>query len=521
MMILQPSLARFKELAKTANLIAVTAELSMDLDTPVSVYCKLVGEAEGFILESVDTTHQQFGRYSFIGAEPFIRLQVFKNRLMIRENDLMKCLDGTPQETLKKYMEGFRPAVEDEELPLANGGMVGYLNYEIAATFDRVRTMTLGEDELLGQFMVCRHMVVFDALKNTARLIHLARVTEETALTRRSTCLRKSIHLARVTEETADAAYEEAARKMETIAERLRAPVAPAAKTAAKRGAPLDFLAKYESDSGDFIAAVEKAKEHIFAGDIFQVVPSRQFREKITKPSFHFYRRLRQVNPSPYMFYLNFGSVKLVGASPEMLVKVAGDKIFTYPIAGTRRRGRNDEEDAALAAELKADAKECAEHAMLVDLARNDIGRISEAGSVRVTKLKKIEKFSHVLHMVSEVVGRLKKECRPLDVLAAAFPAGTVSGAPKLRAMEIIRELEPVKRDTYAGTVGYMDFYGNMDMCITLRTMRIENDETAVIQAGAGIVADSVPENEYREILQKARALFEVVEEVENDVVAF
>ena len=499
MMTLQPVLARFKELAKAANLIAVTAEISMDLDTPVSVYCKLVGEAEGFILESVDTTHQQFGRYSFIGAEPFIRLQVFKNRLMIRENDLMKCLDGTPQETLKKYMEGFRPAVEDEELPLANGGMVGYLNYEIAATFDRVRTMMLDEDELLGQFMVCRHLVVFDALKNTARLIHLARVTEETV----------------------DAAYEEAARKMETIAERLRAPVAPAAKTAAKRGAPLDFLAKYESDSGDFIAAVEKAKEHIFAGDIFQVVPSRQFHEKITKPSFHFYRRLRQVNPSPYMFYLNFGSVKLVGASPEMLVKVAGDKIFTYPIAGTRRRGRNDEEDAALAAELKADAKECAEHAMLVDLARNDIGRISEAGSVRVTKFKEIEKFSHVLHMVSEVVGRLKKECRPLDVLAAAFPAGTVSGAPKLRAMEIIRELEPVKRDTYAGTVGYMDFYGNMDMCITLRTMRIENDETAVIQAGAGIVADSVPENEYREILQKARALFEVVEEVENDVVAF
>ena len=247
MMTLQPSLARFKELAKTANLIAVTAEISMDLDTPVSVYCKLVGEAEGFILESVDTTHQQFGRYSFIGAEPFIRLQVFKDRLMIRENDLMKCLDGTPQETLKNYMEGFCPAVKDEELPLANGGMVGYLNYEIAATFDRVRTMTLDEDELLGQFMVCRHMVVFDALKNTARLIHLARVAEETA----------------------DAVYEAAAKKMETIADQLRAPAAPAVKRAAKRGASLDFLAKCESDSGDFIVAVEKAKEHIFAGDIF------------------------------------------------------------------------------------------------------------------------------------------------------------------------------------------------------------------------------------------------------------
>lgn len=250
-------------------------------------------------------------------------------------------------------------------------------------------------------------------------------------------------------------------------------------------------------------------------------MPSRQFRAKITKPSFHFYRRLRQVNPSPYMFYINFGSVKLVGASPEMLVKVAGKQIFTYPIAGTRKRGKDAAEDAALAADLTADAKECAEHSMLVDLARNDIGRISDAGTVRVTKLRKVEYFSHVMHMVSEVTGRLRQGFTPMDVLRATFPAGTVSGAPKLRAMEIIHDLEPVKRDTYSGTVGYMDFAGNMDMCITLRTMRIENDDTAVIQSGAGIVADSVPEREYQEILQKSEALFEVVEEVENDAVAF
>ena len=250
-------------------------------------------------------------------------------------------------------------------------------------------------------------------------------------------------------------------------------------------------------------------------------MPSRQFRAKITKPSFHFYRRLRQVNPSPYMFYINFGSVKLVGASPEMLVKVAGKQIFTYPIAGTRKRGKDAAEDAALAADLTADAKECAEHSMLVDLARNDIGRISDAGTVRVTKLRKVEYFSHVMHMVSEVTGRLRQGFTPMDVLRATFPAGTVSGAPKLRAMEIIHDLEPVKRDTYSGTVGYMDFAGNMDMCITLRTMRIENDDTAVIQSGAGIVADSVPEREYQEILQKSKALFEVVEEVENDAVAF
>jgi anthranilate synthase component 1 len=227
------------------------------------------------------------------------------------------------------------------------------------------------------------------------------------------------------------------------------------------------------------------------------------------------------VNPSPYMFYINFGSMKLVGASPETLIKVEGRTLYTFPIAGTRKRGENRAEDLALKKDLQGDEKECAEHSMLVDLARNDIGRISVPGSVRVTKLRQVEYFSHVMHMVSEVTGKLKPGYMPMDVLKATFPAGTVSGAPKLRAMEIIQDLEPVKRGTYSGTVGYMDFAGNMDMCITLRTMRIEHDTTAVIQSGAGIVADSVPEREYQEILQKSKALFEVVEEVENDAVAF
>lgn len=221
------------------------------------------------------------------------------------------------------------------------------------------------------------------------------------------------------------------------------------------------------------------------------------------------------------MFYLNFGRIKLVGASPERLVKVSGDKVFTYPIAGSRRRGSNDEEDLKLAADLSSDEKECAEHSMLVDLARNDIGRISLPGTVKVTKLRAIEKFSHVIHMVSEVVGTLRPEYSPMDVLKASFPAGTVSGAPKLRAMEIVNELEPVSRETYAGCVGYLDFCGNMDVCITLRTMRIEDDSKAFIQSGAGIVADSVLENEYKEFLQKSKALFEVVEELENDVITF
>ena len=496
---IKPSLETFTALAETANLIAVSTELNMDMDTPVSVYYKLVDEQKGFILESVDTTQQQFGRYSFIGAEPFARLQVYKDKLMIKENDRMKCITGDPVTTIKQYMDRFHPALEDKDLPLANGGMVGYLNYEIVATFDRVRGLDLDEEELLGEFMICRVLVVFDALKNNARLIYLADVKDKDPAT----------------------VYEESRERMAAVQQKLAGPVCAHPAETLPRREPVDFLKKFGQAPAEFLAAIRQAKEHIFAGDIFQVVPSRQFREKITKPCFHFYRRLRQVNPSPYMFYFNFGRVKLVGASPEMLVKVAGNEVYTYPIAGTRRRGADASEDAQLAQSLKADIKEVAEHSMLVDLARNDIGRISEAGSVRVTKLRQVEYFSHVMHMVSEVVGRLRQGYTPMDVLQATFPAGTVSGAPKLRAMEIIHELEPVRRGTYSGTVGYMDFAGNMDMCITLRTMRIEQDDTAVIQSGAGIVADSVPEKEYQEILQKSKAMFEVVEEVENDVVTF
>ena len=499
-MMLNPSKERFCELAKQSNLIAVSAELNMDLDTPVSIYYKLVGEQEGFILESVDTTQQHFGRYSFIGAEPFVRLQAFRDKLMVRENELMQCVDGDPVESIKTYMQRYRPAVEEPELPLVNGGLVGYFNYEVVSTFDRVRGLETGPQELLGQFMICRYLVVIDALKNSARLIYLA------------------------TPQGKDPAahYEEIAQKLSAMQERLLAPV-PAHPSAEgkQRTQPLNFLQQFGKAPEYFLQAIREAKEHIFAGDIFQVVPSHQFRAQIEKPCFHFYRRLRQVNPSPYMFYLNFGRVKLVGASPETLVKVQGGQVYTYPIAGTRRRGKNDAEDAALAKDLQGDAKEVAEHSMLVDLARNDIGRIAEPGTVEVVKLKVIERFSHVMHMVSEVQGRLKAGMSPMDVLKATFPAGTVSGAPKLRAMEIIHDLERVPRNTYSGTVGYMDFCGNMDMCITLRTMRIEDDHTAVIQSGAGIVADSVPEHEYQEILQKRKALFQVVEEVENDVVAF
>ena len=494
MLKISPTLEEFQTFAQSSNLIAVTAEINTDLDTPVSIFYKLVEGGRGFILESVDTTQQAFGRFSFVGAEPFVELQVFKSKLMIRDGDLMKCIDGAPVDAIKKFMSRYKPAAFDKNLPLANGGMVGYFNFEVAATFDRIRGLELGDEELLGQFMICRVMIVLDALKNSARLIYLADVKEK--------------NLSEL--------YKEISARMNEFAEKISAPLKISAPEKISHE-PINFMARYGSAPPEVLNAIERAKEYIFAGDIFQVVPSKQFRAKISKPAFLFYRRLRQVNPSPYMFYLNFGSVKLVGASPEMLVKVAGKKVFTYPIAGTRRRGKNSDEDKFLAADLKADVKENAEHSMLVDLARNDLGRISVAGTVKVEKLREVEYFSHVMHMVSSVVGELKNSFTPIDVLRATFPAGTVSGAPKLRAMEIIHELEPVRRKSYAGTVGYMDFCGNMDMCITLRTLRIDNDTDAVIQTGAGIVADSVPLNEYKEFLQKAKALFEVVEEVENN----
>ena len=492
---ISPTLEEFQTFAQSSNLIAVSANISTDLDTPVSIFYKLVDNGRGFILESVDTTQQAFGRWSFIGAEPFVELQVFKNKLMIRDGDLMKCIDGEPVDAIKKFMARYKPAALDKNLPLANGGMVGYFNFEVAATFDRIRGLELDDEELLGQFMICRVMLVLDALKNSARLIYLADVSGEKNLPE---------------------LYANITAHMNELSKKISSPLKISAPEKISRE-PINFMQRYGEAPAEVLKAIERAKEYIFAGDIFQVVPSKQFCAKVTKPAFLFYRKLRQINPSPYMFYINFGSVKLVGASPEMLVKVSGKKVFTYPIAGTRRRGQTVEEDNQLAAELKADIKECAEHSMLVDLARNDLGRISEAGTVHVEKLREVEYFSHVMHMVSSVVGTLKNSLTPIDVLKATFPAGTVSGAPKLRAMEIIHELEPVRRKTYAGTVGYMDFCGNMDMCITLRTLRIDNDVDAIIQTGAGIVADSIPLNEYREFLQKAKALFEVVEEVENN----
>lgn len=482
-----PDRSAFREYAKTHNMIPVYIEISSDMDTPVSMYYKLVGDSYGYILESADSS-KNFGRFSFIGTEPFAIATAYPNGLKIERDGETVFLSGKPFTVLKQYMEAFSaPVLAD--LPQLSGGAVGYFAYESVATWERVRGLNLPEENQLAELMFCRVLMIMDHLTHTTKLAYLTEIKAETDV---------------------DQAYEAAVGKLGSLAEQLDQ-VVPGEKKRQElsKGQPdLDV----QQFSAGFQEKVRKAKEYIAAGDIFQVVLSQQFRHKLTRQPFGLYRRLRQVNPSPYMFYMNFGQRKLVGASPEMLVKVNGERVVTYPIAGTRPRGCTAEQDQELAIDLLNDAKEKAEHAMLVDLGRNDIGRISLPGTVEVTRLMEIEKFSHVMHMVSEVTGKIDPKHTALDALMACFPAGTVSGAPKVRAMEIIHELEQLSRGPYAGAVGYVDFSGNMDTCITIRTILIEGDE-AVTQTGAGIVADSIPEKEYQEVLHKARVLFSVLAE--------
>ncbi|MEG6586725.1 anthranilate synthase component I [Dendrosporobacter sp. 1207_IL3150] len=482
-----PGINEFSEYAKKHNIIPVYTEISTDMETPVSIYYKLVGDNVGYILESADSS-KNFGRYSFIGTDPFAIATAYLHGVKIETDTSVNFIEGKPTVALKQYLESFSaPILAD--LPQLNGGAVGYFAYESVASWERIRGLEIKEDTVLAEFMLCKTLLIIDHLTHTTKLAYLVEVDSE--------CCAKD-------------AYDAAVAKLEFLARKLRQPINYTSNSR-ENNIKLDTLDTKQFEKA-FIEKVLKAKEYIAAGDIFQVVLSQKFRRKLTKEPFNLYRRLRQVNPSPYMFYINFGSRKLVGASPEMLVKMNKEQVVTYPIAGTRPRGQNAEEDSLLAEELLNDIKEKAEHAMLVDLGRNDIGRISLPGTVEVTRLMEIEKFSHVMHMVSEVCGKIDPKYSALDALAACFPAGTVSGAPKIRAMEIINELEDEPRGPYAGAVGYIDFSGNMDTCITIRTIFIDGDE-AVTQTGAGIVADSVPEKEYQEILHKAKVLFNVLAE--------
>jgi len=475
----------FCRLAEIYTIIPVAADLPADLETPVSVYYKIVGDRPGFMLESAEAS-KTIGRYSFIGADPFLTLTARSAYSEgVRDGEAFR-LDGPPLAALQQLLDGFAcPGLAG--LPPFSGGAVGYLAYEAAATWERIRGLAVPPAMILGEFMFCRTIVAFDHLTHAVKLIHLAPAGGADPV----------------------AVYRQAAARLGDLADKIRRPAELSRDEGQSGGgsrpaAPAGFgRERYE-------AMVAAAKEFIAAGEIFQAVLSLPFCRPLSVPPFVLYRRLRQVNPSPYMFYLDFGPRQLVGASPEMLVKHRDGRVFTNPIAGTRPRGRDAAEDARLAAELLADAKEKAEHAMLVDLGRNDLGRICRPGTVAVRRYMEVENYSHVMHLVSEVAGELAPGKKPTDILAACFPAGTVSGAPKIRAMEIIDRLEGERRGPYAGAVGYFDFCGNLDTCIAIRTLIVAGGEV-VAQAGAGIVADSAPAAEYREVIHKAAAMFKVL----------
>ncbi len=478
----KPTLTELKRLKKKGNLAPVYREIQADLDTPVSAYLKIARGKYSFLLESVEGG-ERLARYSFLGTEPSKVITT-----MVRQAHHERG-GQDPLALIEKEFQKYQP-VAVEGLPRFHGGMVGYLGYEVARYFEQLPTP--GKDPLglpEAVFMLADTLLVFDHLTHVIKVVAHARLDGDI-------------------EEN----YKEATRKIDRLVERLQKPVSVESKHKATRKAAM----KPNLTQKQYENIVMRMKKYIYDGDIIQAVPSLRLARQTSAEPFAIYRALRSVNPSPYMYYLHLNDFYIVGASPELLVRVEDGTVSNHPIAGTRPRGKDVKKDKALEAELKKDEKERAEHLMLVDLARNDVGRISRPGTVEVTQFMDVERYSHVMHLVSHVQGRLSPRLTPFDALRACFPAGTVSGAPKIRAMEIIAELEPDKRGPYAGAVGYFDFRGNMDTAITIRTIVIK-DGTAYVQAGAGIVADSVPASEYRECLNKAQALLTAIDNAESE----
>ena len=487
------SFEEFKDLAARGTFVPVCKEIMADLLTPVSAFLKIAEHADyAFLLESVEGG-EHVGRYSFLGKDPFLILRARDGRTTMERGGAMTESDRPFVDTLRSLMTDFQsPYVPD--LPRFTGGAVGYLGYGAASWFEPV----LGE---LGSgsdgadqagFMLFDTVLAFDHVKHRILIIANARVTADDDL---------------------ESLYGFACAKIQFLERELdRGLSRPHGGTAAA----LEVRSNHTREQ--FEAQVRTAKEFIAAGDIYQVVLSQRFETEVAVDPFTVYRALRHVNPSPYMYFIRMGGVSVVGSSPEMLVRVEGTRVETHPIAGTRPRGRTTEEDVRLGEELQRNEKERAEHVMLVDLGRNDVGRVCTYGSVRVPQFMGLERFSHVMHLTSIVEGRLADDRDRLDALVSCFPAGTVSGAPKVRAMEIIRDLEPCGRGLYAGAVGYLDFAGNLDFCIAIRTV-IMSGRKAYVQAGAGIVMDSSPAAEYEETRDKARALLRALELAQTGIV--
>ena len=488
-----PPKKRFKELAQEANLIPVYTELLVDLETPISLFYKAFSGHYGFLLESLEGGGK-WARYSFIGLNPFL---IFRSKgptvtLLDRHGETSWSVED-PLESLKAVLSRFR-AASLPELPRFFGGAVGFISYDVIRFIERLPDFSpdpMGFSDL--HFMFPEILLVYDRLRHVLQVIYNARLEPGVS---------------------PEALYERARAELSAMVTKIKGPLLyppPVENREAVELVP-------EMEKAHFEAIVARAKEYIAAGDVIQVVLSQRFSGRSHLPPFALYRALRKINPSPYLFFLRLADETLIGSSPEILVRVEGALVETRPIAGTRPRGRTETEDVALAEDLLHDPKERAEHLMLVDLGRNDLGRVCTYGSVEVPELMVIERYSHVMHLVSGVRGELAPDRDMFDVFRATFPAGTVSGAPKIRAMEIIEELEPAKRGPYAGAVGYFGFSGNMDLCITIRTL-FQKGDRLYLQAGAGIVADSEPEREYQETLNKARGMMQALELVKQGAV--
>jgi anthranilate synthase component 1 len=492
-----PSLDEVRALRDQGNLCPIYAEILADMETPVSAFLKVARGPWRFLLESVEGG-QRLARYSFIGAEPYMTLRFADGLAHAVHGGYKQTLPYTdPLVVLGSYLREYRP-VRLPDLPIFVGGAVGYLGYETVGCFERLpKPADRGYAMPDGMWQFVDTLLAFDHLRHKIKVI-------------------SHVHL---DADDLAAEYARACGKIEELIGRLRSGIRDwRLEIGEHEQSPItnpQSLVSSNVTQEEYERRVLKAKEYIAAGDIFQVVPSQRFSRPISVDSFTIYRALRTINPSPYMFYLTTPEGDLVGASPELLVRVEDGVVTTHPIAGTRPRGRDEAEDRALAEELLADEKERAEHLMLVDLGRNDIGRVSQPGTVSVPDFMFVEKFSHVMHLVSHVTGRLREDMTALDALRACFPAGTVSGAPKIRAMEIIAELEGLQRGIYAGAVGHVGFNGDLDTCIALRTMLVK-DGVAYVQAGGGVVADSDPAAEYQESRNKAAALLRAIEEAEG-----
>jgi anthranilate synthase component I len=488
---IQPDFREFQRLAKQGNLIPVYEVLSADLLTPVSAYLRIAqGARYSFLLESVEGG-EKIARYTFAGAHPEEVFRYAGGACVLESPDRIVWEERDPISFLRERIERFR-TVRLPGLPPLVAGAIGYFSYDMVRLIERLPKRLKDEIGLYDAMLMFYHgILAFDHVQHRLWIVR-------NVFTEGSGSLR--------------AKYNAAVREIKQTRRQLEEPVGaerPKTPSRSKKHAPIKVTSNFRRP--EYQAAVRKAKEYIRAGDIFQVVVSQRFSAKTHAQPFEVYRELRALNPSPYLFYLQMNDVSVIGSSPEMLVKVQGRDVFYRPIAGTRWRGKDEAEDQRLEKEMLASEKERAEHIMLVDLGRNDLGRVCDYGTVRPEKLMTVERYSHVMHLVSSLRGQLREDVDCFDALMACFPAGTVSGAPKVRAMEIIEELERTRRGIYAGGILYLDFAGNLDSCIALRTMVMKNG-VAYVQAGGGIVADSTPEGEYEESVNKSKALLAALE---------